>query len=258
MAARIVLDAGHGGRDPGAVYEGRQEKDDALRLALAVGELLQKGGLDVMYTRTEDVYDTPYEKAMMANNADADYFISFHRNAAATPGSGRGVEALVFAEGGVPSAIGNEVNEQLEKIGFANREITERPGLVVLRRTKMPAVLLEVGFIDNPEDNKLYDENFDEMAQGIAQGILNALGLQAQTTEQPSSQPVYKVQVGAYRMGNLANQLLNQLLAEGYPAYIIHQDGLYKVQVGAFEDVDPAAEMERALRHAGYNTFLTR
>ena len=59
-------------------------------------------------------------------------------------------------------------------------------------------------------------------------------------------------------MGNLTNQLLNQLLAEGYPAYIIHQDGLYKVQVGAFEDVDPAAEMERALRHAGYNTFLTR
>lgn len=256
MAETIILDAGHGGRDPGAVFEGRQEKDDALRMALAVGEILEKNGLDVMYTRTEDVYDTPYEKAMMANQADADYFVSFHRNAAANPGSGAGVESLVFAEGGVPGRIGTEVNEQLEQLGFANRGITERPGLVVLRRTKMPAVLLELGFIDNPRDNELFDEKFDEIAQGIAQGILNALGIE--NTAGGEGKPVYKVQVGAYRAGNLANQLLTQLLAEGYPAYIVRQDGLYKVQVGAFEDVDPAAEMERTLRRAGYNTFLTK
>ena len=62
MPYSIMLDAGHGGRDPGAVYNGRQEKDDALRLTLAVGEILQNNGIDVQYTRTTDVYQTPYEK----------------------------------------------------------------------------------------------------------------------------------------------------------------------------------------------------
>ena len=60
---KVMIDAGHGGEDPGAVFEGRREKDDALRLSLAVGEILEDNGVDVMYTRVTDVYDTPQEKA---------------------------------------------------------------------------------------------------------------------------------------------------------------------------------------------------
>ena len=78
MAYKIVLDAGHGGQDPGAVYKGRQEKDDNLKLALAVGEILERNGIDVSYTRTTDIYQTPFEKAKAANEAGADFFISFH------------------------------------------------------------------------------------------------------------------------------------------------------------------------------------
>ena len=59
MAYKIVLDAGHGGGDPGAVYQGRQEKDDTLTLTMAVGEILERNGIDVVYTRTEDIYQTP-------------------------------------------------------------------------------------------------------------------------------------------------------------------------------------------------------
>ena len=59
MAYKIVVDSGHGGEDPGAVYQGRQEKDDNLRLALEVGRLLEAGRQDVVYTRTTDVYQTP-------------------------------------------------------------------------------------------------------------------------------------------------------------------------------------------------------
>ena len=83
MAERkiVVIDAGHGGADPGAKFEGRQEKDDALRLALAVGNILSQNGVDVRYTRTDDTYNTPLEKATMANEAGADYFVSIHRNA---------------------------------------------------------------------------------------------------------------------------------------------------------------------------------
>ena len=69
-----MIDAGHGGADPGAKFEGRQEKDDALRLALAVRKHLSENGVDVRYTRTDDTYNTPLEKATMANEGGADYF----------------------------------------------------------------------------------------------------------------------------------------------------------------------------------------
>ncbi len=76
MAERkiVVIDAGHGGADPGAKFEGRQEKDDALRLALAVGNILSQNGVDVRYTRTDDTYNTPLEKATMANEAAGGLF----------------------------------------------------------------------------------------------------------------------------------------------------------------------------------------
>ena len=80
MAYRIVIDPGHGGEDFGATYKGRNEKDDNLNLALAVGRILADNGIDVLYTRTEDVYNTPFEKATMGNNANADLFLSIHRN----------------------------------------------------------------------------------------------------------------------------------------------------------------------------------
>ena len=57
--ALVVLDAGHGGANPGAVYNGRQEKDDALNLVLAIGSILENNGVSVYYTRTDDVYESP-------------------------------------------------------------------------------------------------------------------------------------------------------------------------------------------------------
>lgn len=77
MAYKIVLDAGHGGEDPGAVYKDRKEKDDNLKLTLAVGKILEENGVDVVYTRTTDIYQTPFEKAKAANEAGADFLFLF-------------------------------------------------------------------------------------------------------------------------------------------------------------------------------------
>ena len=96
MAYSIMLDAGHGGQDPGAVYKGRQEKDDNLKLALAVGKILENNGINVLYTRTTDVYQTPFEKAQLANQAKVDYFISFHRNSSSGEDKYTGVEVSWF------------------------------------------------------------------------------------------------------------------------------------------------------------------
>ena len=76
----IALDAGHGGSDPGATYNGRAEKDDTLRLTRAVGKILEMNGINVYYVRDNDEYETPFKKATDANNSGADYFISIHRN----------------------------------------------------------------------------------------------------------------------------------------------------------------------------------
>lgn len=248
----VIIDAGHGGRDPGAVFEGRQEKDDVLALSLAVGEILEENGISVAYTRTTDVYDSPSQKATIANNSGADFFISFHRNSTETPGSGTGVDALVYENKGLPAELGTNINRELEDLGFRNNGITERPGLVVLRRTQMPALLMEIGFINNVEDNALFDEQFEAIAQAIANGILETLGKQPQGEE-----VLYRVQVGAYRNRDLATQLLNQLVAEGYPAFLIFEDGWYRVQVGAFQYLDNAVEIENRLRRAGYSTWIT-
>lgn len=96
-----MLDAGHGGRDPGAVYNGRQEKDDTLKLTLAIGQILQNNGLDVEYTRTTDVYESPYEKAMEANKAGVNFFVSIHRNSYPTVNAVSGVESLVYDKSGI-------------------------------------------------------------------------------------------------------------------------------------------------------------
>ena len=89
--ALVVLDAGHGGANPGAVYSGRQEKDDVLALTLAIGQILEERGIDVYYTRTTDVYETPLRKAQEGNQMGADYFVSIHRNSSPYPNQYTGV-----------------------------------------------------------------------------------------------------------------------------------------------------------------------
>ena len=252
MAYTIVIDPGHGGSDWGATYEGRKEKDDNLRLALAVGRILQNNGVDVEYTRTDDVYNTPLEKAMMGNNAGADFFVSFHRNATGTPQKSTGVETLVYDDSGIKAEMARNINRELANLGFLNRGVIERPNLVVLKRTKMPAILIETGFIDNEQDNAKFDAQFNEIASAIAEGILETLDMGTLT-----ERPLYKVQVGAYEDKDNADRLVSSLQSRGFDPYVIYQNGMYKVQVGAYANLSNAAAMENRIRDAGYPTFIT-
>ena len=167
--ALIAIDAGHGGANPGAVYNGRQEKDDVLALALAVGNILEQNGVQVYYTRTSDVYESPYQKAMEGNAVNADYFVSLHRNSSPYPNQYTGVETLVYNRYGEAARLAYNINSRLVDIGFENQGVNERQNLVVLNRTNMPAVLVEVGFINTDADNQLFDERFSEIA-AVRQG----------------------------------------------------------------------------------------
>lgn len=328
---RIALDAGHGGSDPGAVYKGRQEKDDTLDLTLAVGDILKKNGIDVYYTRTTDEYETPFKKATDANNSGADLFVSIHRNSSENPNQYSGVETLVYSDTGLKAEVARNINNQLEDAGFKNLGVDERKNLVVLKRTKMPAVLVEAGFINNDKDNYLFDEEFDSIAQAIADGILESIpsGRPGNTTSNKSNrtdnnnnsnnnsnnnnssnsqmnnsgrtasapidstamvnsippdnevfsvpvsssnimpqcpcdnndydtenEALYRVQVGAYRNKDNADRMLNSLLIDGFPAFIIYEDGYYKVQVGAYRILLNAIKMEQRLRRFHYSTYI--
>ena len=249
---KIILDAGHGGADPGATYEGRQEKDDALKLTLAVGKILEENGVDVEYTRTTDVFQTPFQKATIANQSGADYFISFHRNSSEKPNQYTGVETLVYNKSGIKYELAQNILGALGELGFREIGVKERPGLVVLRRTNMPSVLVEMGFINSEKDNQMFDEKFDEIAQAIASAILGTL------SEEDVEGPVYyRVQTGSFRNKQYADQLLYELLDQGYPAFLLNENGLYKVQVGAFLQLGNAIAMEQKLRDAGYTTLIT-
>lgn len=401
----IALDAGHGGSDSGAVYEGRREKDDTLRLVKAVGQILEDNGINVVYTRSTDIYETPFKKATDGNNSGADYFVSIHRNSSENDNQYSGVETLVYNDDGIKAVMARNINAELDKTGFRNLGVDERPNLVVLKRTKMPAVLVEVGFINNDSDNATFDNNFNAIAQAIANGILKTLREDpsrvnktdsdnvipeeeddaSQTTddsmnnstngsmndsmngsmndsmngsmndsmngsmngsmndsmddsmnnsnmpdsyyntpdynsmyrdaqngtpyntdystqydnfynnmdnadsnpllsypdddttmppqtdagelrniesdnfttinEEPAGK-LYRVQVGAYKQKDNADRMLNSLLMEGFPAFILNQDGYYKVQVGAFMYLTNAIKMERRLRRFHYSTYI--
>lgn len=254
MAYTIVLDPGHGGSDPGAVFEGRQEKDDSLRLAMAVGNILENNGYDVVYTRTTDVYNTPFEKAMIGNNNNADLFVSIHRNSAPSRNMYSGIQTLVYNDSGIKAELARNINRNLTELGFEDKGVVERPNLVVLKRTRMPAVLVEAGFINSDIDNQIFDEQFNEVAQAIADGIMETVRQPEATAVDPS----YRIQVGAFRNQFLANNLAYQLVSQGYPAKVVYENDLYKVQVGDYTNIDNAAMMERNLREAGYNTFIKR
>lgn len=253
MAYRIIIDPGHGGSDPGATFNGRQEKDDALALAMAVGKLLSNAGFDVVYTRTSDVYNTPFEKATIGNNAGGDLFVSFHRNSSAIPGNYSGVQTLVYNDEGLKAQLARNINQNMAALGFEDKGVVERPNLVVLKRTKMPAILLETGFINSEKDNAIYDERFNEIAQGIADGIIDTLNDNGIVASEGTR---YHVQVGAFRNAQLANNLATQLRNQGFQVKIISEDDLYKVVVGDFEKLDNAVVTEQKLRTLGYNTFI--
>lgn len=173
--AKICIDAGHGWKDPGATGFGRNEKDDVLKMAIRVGNILTQNGHVIYYTRTTDIFENVNQKAREANNFGADFFASFHRNSF-TQESSNGFETCVYSNEGKAKVCADSANAIMAALGFRNRGTKIRTDLVVLNSTKMPAVLFEIGFITNSGDNMLFDSKFEQIAQALASAIAKAVG----------------------------------------------------------------------------------
>lgn len=175
---RVVIDPGHGGKDSGATSaSGYYEKELVLKIGLKVHELLQKvEGVEAILTRPDDTFVELADRAAIANEADADLFVSIHANAL-DKSSIRGTETFYWTE--QSQAFAQVMHKHLiQATKFPDRKV-KQGNFHVIRNTKMPSVLLELGFLTNKaEEAAMYEAGFvDRVAAAIVTGIKEQLNL---------------------------------------------------------------------------------
>ncbi len=182
MAIKIYIDQGHNPQNPNAGAEGSglREQDIVFRVGIELAELLRSNpNFEVRLSRpTADTQiGTSNSTSLRLRVADAnawgaEYFISLHTNASSIP-SATGTEAFAFSRPSAAFSLGEDILENLSRVtGLRNRGMQVRTNLYVLRRTAMPAVLVELGFITNASDAALMNNNPALFARGIYDGIV--------------------------------------------------------------------------------------
>ena len=186
MATKIYIDQGHNPENPNAGAEGNglQEQTITYNVGQELANLLRANpDFEVRLSRPSPSTSLGTSNATSlqarvndANAWGADYFISIHTNASGNS-TATGVEAFAYSRPSRGYSLGEDIVKNLsESTGLRNRGMKTRPGLYVLRRTDMPAVLVEIGFITNPNDAALMSGQPDLFARGIYEGILDYFG----------------------------------------------------------------------------------
>lgn len=187
MSIKIYIDQGHNPQNPNAGAEGNglREQDLVYTIGQELATLLRRNGnFDVRLSRpTKETLlggTNATSLAARVNDANrwgADYFISLHTNAS-EQSAATGVEGYAYAQGTRGFALGEDILTNLsDTTGLRNRGMKARPSLYVLRKTSMPAVLVELGFITNPRDASLMLNSPELFAEGIYRGILEYTGV---------------------------------------------------------------------------------
>lgn len=174
-AITIVIDPGHGGSDPGAVWGGVEEKELNLAVARKVRALLEEEeGIQVLMTREEDAFVALYDRAEFANEKGADLFLSIHANALENNHDYEGIMTFYQEDHRRGKELAELVQSAVLKETDGKDRGSREEDYVVLRETKAPACLLEMGFMTTqPELDRLLDPDYqNRIAAGIVQGIL--------------------------------------------------------------------------------------
>lgn len=244
----VVLDPGHGGRQPGAVANGIQEKEVNLQLALlAAKKLEEQGSIEVHLTREEDKYVSLGSRVEKARNRGADLFLSLHANA----GGGEGFESFIYR--GLSSDAPEKEKQRLIHASIMKElspyEVVDRgrkkANFFVLKNSQVPAVLIESLFLDDPREAELWKSTafVESLAQGVVKGINKALleGGEQQSEKSmsgeggaegktPSKDPtgdriLYCIQVGAFSQKERARRRLQEAYRAGFAdAFIFEKE----------------------------------
>lgn len=212
--AKVFLSAGHGGSDPGAVANGLYEKAINLNTLISCKEELEHHGVKVVCSRTKDENDPVSQEVKEANASKADVAVSFHVNA----GRGDGFEAYYYSSSKDGKKLAGLCEKHMLSLGQNSRGLKAGDHLLFIKKTSMPAVLVESFFIDNDKDKCLGDTISEQAALGIAyaKSILEYLGITY--TPKPAK---YRVQVGAYSDRSNAETMKRKLRAAGFEAIIV-------------------------------------
>ncbi len=185
----VCVDAGHGGSDVGAVgLDGSYEKDDNLRLALKVADALKESGVTVILTRSDDSDTQLNSRSKIANRAKADIFVSLHRNSTANPNTTKGIEIWIHSSGSERSyAAADDILNNLEQVGISeNRGVRigtqgdSDDDYAVIRDTDMTSMIIEMGFMTSQDDLDYFNENIDNYAKAISNGVVEWLNTYVQ------------------------------------------------------------------------------
>ncbi|MBQ7226707.1 MAG: N-acetylmuramoyl-L-alanine amidase [Clostridia bacterium] len=187
MAIKIYIDQGHNPSPPntGAEGNGYREQDITYQVGQRLADLLRGDSrFEVRLSRPTPQTQLGTSNASSlrvrvndANSWGADYFISIHTNASVSQNA-NGTEVLVYSSPSRSASLAEDVLREVTEItGFPSRGVKLRPGLYVLRRTAMPAILVELGFISNPYEARFMAENPALFASGIYRGLLDYLSL---------------------------------------------------------------------------------
>ena len=185
----VCVDAGHGGSDGGAGgLDGSYEKDDNLRLALKVADALKESGVTVILTRSDDSDTQLNSRSKIANKAKADIFVSLHRNSTANPNTTKGIEIWIHSSGSERSyAAADDILNNLEQVGISeNRGVRigtqgdSDDDYAVIRDTDMTSMIIEMGFMTSQDDLDYFNENIDNYAKAISNGVVEWLNTYVQ------------------------------------------------------------------------------
>lgn len=216
--AIICFDYGHGGRDPGAIYRDRKEKDDNLQVGMLVAKDLRRHGVRVDETRTWDKNMSLDERCNFESRKKYDYFLSFHRNAFKAE-KARGVETYIYVNNNpIAKKLASRIQDSLVRIGFVDRGV-KTGNFQVLRETIAPAILIELGFIDNTLDNEIFTKKNEKIVEGLSRAILDELGIKYKEKDK-KEEVLYRVIAGSFNIKENAQKRVKDLKRAGFDSFI--------------------------------------
>ena len=223
MAKKVFIGVGHGGADNGTVANGLREDDLNRAISLACRDELARHGVTVGISRTTDETDPLTDEVKECNAFNPDYAGEIHNNA----GGGDGVEIFHHFGGGKGKTLAQNILDEIIAIGQNSRGLkTKRNSSGKdyygwIRNTKAPACLVECAFVDNKKDIAIVDTAAEQKKMGvaIAKGILKTLGIAYRQKEEKTI--LYRVQVGAYKSRENANDMLLKLKAAGFDGIVV-------------------------------------
>lgn len=270
----LVLDAGHGGHDSGAIGYGLKEKSIALDIVKGIKIGLEKyWNIDVILTRKNDTYLTLEQRVQIEKKFKANMFVSVHLNA----GGGTGFESYVDDRLSNDSrtvkrqsVLHDAIMKELHKVDktLSNRG-TKKANLYVVRNTNSDAVLTENLFIDTKKDTDLLKQHrtIQAIINGHVKGIVKIFNLRKKVIDTPIDENekdvverkyVFRIVAGSYKEKKNATNQVTQLKKKGIDSFIIREGGLYKVVAGSYNEQRNAKRQVDRLKDKGIETFIQK